>query len=96
MCKEELMIILEENECIVYPDLEDALIGFTQTFDGNVVALYDYDKIISIYMDGDGMTYEEAVECCDFNVLGGYVGAKSPMVANLIEKESDCFWEEVE
>ena len=96
MCREELMIILEENECIVYPDLEDALVGCVENSNGEIVALYDIDKIVDIFMDRDGMTYEEAVEYYDFNVARMYVGAKTPLLANLVTEDENFFDDDVE
>jgi hypothetical protein len=36
--------------------------------------------MIQVLMGRDGMTYDEAVEFIDFNVVGGWVGEKTPYV----------------
>ena len=43
------------------------------------VVVYDYDKLIECFMK-QGMTDEEAVEWIDYNVTGGYIGEKTPLV----------------
>ena len=40
---------------------------------------YDYEKCISILIDRDDMTREEAEEYMDFNVLGAYMGEGTPV-----------------
>lgn len=47
--------------------------------DGHLrVALYDYDKCLSVLMKRDKMSYEDAVEFLEVNTLGSYVGEKTP------------------
>ena len=59
--------------------------GFEQAFIGlgrqamNCVAIYDYDKCVKILMNRDAMSYDEATEFMDFNVLGAYVGIHTPV-----------------
>ena len=73
---EYLMEVLEEEEALVAKDFEDALIGYTNG--ANLVAVYDYDVCVHILME-DNMTYEQAIEYMEYNVVGGYVGEKTPI-----------------
>jgi hypothetical protein len=43
---------------------------------------YDYDKVIKILMED--MSYEEAVEYFDFNVIGGWVGDSTPVFIKVL------------
>jgi len=43
------------------------------------VLVYSYSKCIEILEKRDSMTNEEAVEFMDFNVIGAYVGEKTPI-----------------
>jgi hypothetical protein len=43
------------------------------------ILVYDYDKALKILQTRDKMTKEEAMEYMDFNVLGAWVGAGTPM-----------------
>ncbi len=57
---------------------EDAAVGVT--LDGQVV--YDYDAMIRVLQDRDGMTQEEAIEWIDYNTLRAldYAGEMAPIV----------------
>lgn len=73
---EYLMEVLEEEEALVAKEFEDALIGYTNG--ANLVAVYDYDMCVHILME-DNMTYEQAIDYMEYNVVGGYVGEKTPI-----------------
>lgn len=77
---EALMEVLEEEEALVAKEFEPALIGHTNG--ANLVAVYDYELCVHILME-DNMTYEEALEYMEYNVVGGYVGEKTPMFITL-------------
>lgn len=66
---------LELEGIILYDDLDDALIGLFQQFNTYFVA-YDREKCIQILMKD--MSWEEAQEYFDFNIIGGYVGKSTP------------------
>jgi hypothetical protein len=69
----------QEGEPFIVADgLEHAFLGLMMHF--NVlepIACYDYDRVIQGFM-ADGMTEEEAVEYFEFNVIGAYVGPRTP------------------
>ena len=70
--------MLAENDALLADGFEEALIGHTQG--ANVVAVYDYDTCVAILIHRDGMTIEDAVEFMEFNVVGSYVGDKTPVL----------------
>lgn len=71
---------MEEYEDILLCDgLEDAFLGVCHRFGQPPVAAYSVEKIIEVYMNRDGMTYEEAVEFYEFNVVGAWVGDRTPV-----------------
>lgn len=45
----------------------------------NIKILYSGSLIIS-QLTGDGMTFDEAYEYCEFNMEGAYVGKNTPIV----------------
>jgi hypothetical protein len=67
---------------INFDGLEDAIIGFAWPWQNQKqkVAVYDYEKILAIFMERDGMTSEEAAEFIDFNVDGAYLGEQTPII----------------
>ena len=78
MDKEQLMEVLEEEECLTADGFDDALVGFT--CGPNMVAVYDIQRMI-------GMTADDAVEHLDYNVIGAYVGEKTPQYMNFVTEE---------
>lgn len=60
---------------------EDAFIGFASHFGGNtprLIAVYDYEKMIKICQERDGMGEEEAIEFLEYNTIGAHVGIGTP------------------
>tara|TARA_R100001509_G_scaffold141372_1_gene96415 strand:- start:138 stop:404 length:267 start_codon:yes stop_codon:yes gene_type:complete len=84
MNKDHLMEILEEEESLTADGFDDALIGCT--YGANVVAVYDIDKMIEILME-EGLDWDEAAEFLDFNVVGAYVGEKTPKYIRFVTEE---------
>ena len=87
---EEISTYIEEQgmEGVLLADgLEDAFIGVSCGFGPNK-AIYDWDKCVEVFMNRDGMTYEEAVEWIDYNVTGAYVGEQTPEFIFLYVKRS--------
>ncbi len=65
---------ISDGKAVTFPDLEDALIGYGQQNLGRegtkYYAIYSYDKIIEVFMERDGMTYDEAIEYFSYNTAG--------------------------
>lgn len=59
---------------------DDAIIGFSQRMNEPLLAVYSYDKMTEVLIERDGMTYEDATEYLDFNVVGAWVGEKTPII----------------
>lgn len=82
--REHLMEILEEEECLTADGFDDALVGCT--YGANVVAVYDINKMVEILME-EGTDYDDAVEFLDYNVVGTYLGEKTPLYVNFVTQE---------
>jgi hypothetical protein len=69
-----------------YPDLlvldpeyfDEAIIGLVQRIGLDVIC-YDKDKVIELLCVKEGMTYEDAIEHFDFNIIGSWVGETTPV-----------------
>ena len=71
--------LMEEYDgCLMADGFEEALIGFGTRFN-SPVTIYDLSKCLNILVERDGMSYDEAQEYMDFNVLGAYVGEETPI-----------------
>ena len=83
MIREELS---EEYEGLLFADgFDDAIIGVAERIGMEPVVAYDTDKIIEIL--SRDMTEDEAVEYFDFNIIGAYVGERTPIY---IKKSPYC------
>jgi len=62
---------------VILDGLDGAIIGIVEEFGNGPRVLYSRDKIIEILQERDEMTYEEAFEFYDFNILGLYAGEQN-------------------
>lgn len=74
---EQIMDTLASEGALLADGFEGALLGHTQG--SNVVAVYDYDQCVQILMERDEMSCEDAIEWMEYNVVGAYVGEKTPV-----------------
>jgi hypothetical protein len=64
---------------ILLDGLENAIIGVVEEFGNGRRVLYSKDMILKILTERDGMTWSEAEEFYDFNILGLYAGEQNPV-----------------
>lgn len=71
--------IAEENpDALICDGFDDAIIGMASRIGLDPVVAYSVTKIIEILMK-DGMTDEEAIEYFEFNIIGAWMGAGTPI-----------------
>jgi len=71
--------LTDENPDAFFADgFDDAIIGIVRRCGEPSIVGYDCDACVQILMDRDGMTYEEAVEFFEFNVVGAWAGDNTP------------------
>ena len=58
---------------------DEAFLGVAQRIGMEDVIAYDKDQCIAILCKRDGMDYEEALDFFNFNVIGSWVGEKTPL-----------------
>jgi hypothetical protein len=81
--KELLEQIKEENpEAMLVDGFDEAILGTCRRFGQQTTVAYDYNKVIEILMK-DGMTFEEAEEYFEFNIIGAWVGDGTPVFIEL-------------
>ena len=64
---------------ILLDGLESAIVGITDEFGTGKRVLYSKDKILKILQERDGITYRDAEEYVDYNIIGGYFGEQNPI-----------------
>jgi len=62
----DLYLETANPEAIRFDDLDYAIVGT----DNNGLLVYDYDRMIECFMTDSEMTFDEAVEWIDYNVMG--------------------------
>ena len=77
---EQMIELWPDEEFLIADGYDDAIIGLD---DASGKLVYDVDKIIRILMKG-GMSYDEASEFYDYNILNSYVGEKTPLFVRTI------------
>ncbi len=76
----------EDDDNLIFMDgFDDAIVGVMGAFGSEYKVCYDKNKVFDILIK-DGMTYEEAVEWYEYNIIGAYVGEKTPVFLNGINE----------
>ena len=84
----DLLDQLTENECLLADGFDEALIGISGGM--NPVAVYDIPKCIEIlekqFQDDSEDPQLDAIEYFEINVIGSYVGEKTPIFIYLYQQ----------
>ena len=73
------------GEDLLFADgFDGAIIGIADGHDSGRV-IYDYEKMIEVFMEREDAPYSEAVEWVDFYKVGSYVGEQTPIYLRRIE-----------
>lgn len=84
-----------DEDIILYDGFDDAIMGYGQQF-SHVVAVYDLDAVREILLRGQDpeLSREEAEERVqehlDFNVLGAWVGPRTPVFFSRLDGEGSA------
>ncbi len=60
----------------LWDGFDDAIIGYDTVTEK---AVYDENKMISVLVERDGMTTEEAIDYLSYNVLYTHIGVRTPI-----------------
>lgn len=72
--------IAEYNpEALMCDGFDEAIIGMAERINLGPVVACDVEKILQIMVERDGMTYEEAQEFFDYNIIGAWMGEFTPI-----------------
>ena len=73
------------EDALLMTEFDEALIGFSQRINEPLLAVYSWDKMMTVCMERDGMTDEDADEYISFNCLGAWVGERTPIIVMPLE-----------
>ena len=69
------------DETVLLMDgFDEAFIGFSQRINEPMLSVYSWEKMMSVCVERDGMTEEEAEEYISFNCTGAWVGEQTPII----------------
>ena len=71
-----------EDNILLADGFDAALIGTGERCGQPTLAVYDREKCIEV-LQGQGMSYDEAQEYFDFNVVGAWVGEQTPIFVDV-------------
>lgn len=77
MTREEVADV--NPDALLCDGFDDAIIGMAERINLGPVVAYDIDKMLDIMVERDGMTYEEAIEYFDYNIIGAWMGEFTPV-----------------
>lgn len=66
---------------------DNAIIGIGERCSTDSMIVYDYKKMVKILVMRDNMTYEEAEEYIDFNIIGAWIGDTTPIIVRQQSKD---------
>ena len=66
------------DDAMILDGFDDCIVGAVERFGMNPVLLYDTDKILEKLTSEDEMSFDEATEYFDFNILGAWMGDGTP------------------
>jgi len=87
-------VTLREQIAQDYPDLlvlepdyfDGAIIGLVQRIGMDVVC-YDKEKVLELLCVKEEMTYEDAIEHFEYNIIGSWVGDTTPVFLSYTKVE---------
>ena len=59
---------------------DNAIIGVGERNNIDSMIVYDYDKMVKVLGTRDDMSYEEAEEYIEFNIVGAWIGDTTPII----------------
>jgi hypothetical protein len=87
-------VTLREQIAEDYPDLlvlepdyfDAAIIGLAQRIGMDVIC-YDKEKVLELLCVKEEMTYEDAIEHFEYNIIGSWVGDTTPVFLSYTQAE---------
>jgi hypothetical protein len=71
---------------LLWDDCDDALLGLGGQYPAAPVAVYDYDRLVDVFI-AQGMDRDEAVEHIEFNIACAYIGPGTPILVRSMTRE---------
>lgn len=79
MPKQSLIDTLPEG-CIAWDGFDSCAIGLAERCGSGPLVIYDFDAMVQLRVDRDGLSLDDAAEYIEFNIIGAYVGENTPYI----------------
>jgi hypothetical protein len=89
MARKKKIVEEDPQDLLKVTGYDDCIIGIVEGFSGEPSLLYDHTKMIRQMMRQDGMTREEAHEHFSYNIIGSYMGPRTPQYLMHTKKKSE-------
>mgnify|MGYP006057431325 CR=1 FL=1 len=66
-------------DALICDGYDEAIIGLAERKGMGPVVAYNKEKIIEILMQRDGMSYNDAIEFFEYNIIDAWVGEMTPV-----------------
>ena len=66
------------EDTLFIDEFDAAFVGFGWQFNTGPISVYNQDLVMEILME-DGTSEEDALDHFNFNIIGGYVGERTPI-----------------
>jgi hypothetical protein len=76
----EILEVYQDEELLMVDGFDEAVIGVEAL---KMRLVYDINKMRAILVERDKMTFEDAMDFLDHNVLGSYVGEQTPIYVEI-------------
>jgi hypothetical protein len=76
----EILEVYQDEELLMVDGFDEAVIGVEAL---KMRLVFDINKMRTILVERDKMTFEEAMDFLDHNVLGTYVGEQTPIYVEI-------------
>lgn len=86
---EDALASLEGSGARIADGFDDCIIGIASRCGQPDLVVYDSVKIVDKLVLRDGMSYEDAVEFYEYNILGAWVGEGTPLYITPIQTQPD-------
>ena len=80
---EHIMELIVENDLIIADGHDEAILGIVNDHSGLRV-LYNSERLIDGLAKNNNMSWDDAEEYFEFNILGAYIGPNGPLFTAII------------
>ena len=78
-------IVKENNpDALLADGFDSCILGVCARFGWPSLIAYDYEKCIALLMRRDGMSYSDAIDFFEVNVMGAWVGEGTPVFVSTV------------